>query len=1045
MIDRLVRFSLEARSFVMGLAVLIAAAGTYFALQLPVDAVPDITGVQVVVNSETGAMDPSQVENSVTYVVETELAGLPGVVEVRSLSRFGLSQVVATFEEGTDVYRARTMVVERLQNVRGRLPAGISPEPGPISTGLGEVFLYVLRAKDGSDLARRPEAERLLYLRTVQDFVVQPYLKSRIPRIAEVDTIGGYKKEIHVEFLPQRLERLGVTLEEVLLALDSLGQNFGGGYIERNDRQIIVRTNGVIDDLDAIRAMPVRLNVYGGPVRLDRIARVRAGALQRTGAATYNGEETVLGTVLMLLGANSREVALAAREAADEVQLPADVELVAVYSRDYLVNSTIRTVLVNLGEGAALVVVVLLLILGNVRAALIVSLAIPLSMLVAVSGMLQLHISANLMSLGAIDFGLLVDASVVIVENVLRRLEAKPELAAAALREKLEVVYEAAREVARPVAFGLFIIMVVYVPILGLEGIEGKMFHPMAWTVLMALGASLLIALGLMPALALTFLVRGRKLDASGEALELQEPLLFRFFSRIYRPLLRRSLAHPFLGLVPAVILGLFGILAFTQLGASFIPQLGEGDLLVSFVRDPGMSLRRSIELQKESEDMLLEFPEIERVFARIGTAEAATDPMGVYMGDTFAILKKDRGQWRTDVDLAELREQLRTKFTQRYPDQEITISQPIEFRFNELLEGSRADVNVRIFGRDLETLFHLQERARDILAEMPDVESAELDAITALRRGPVLDVRVNRERLPLFGVPLRNVNETLEAAMGGRTVGWFYEQDRRFPIVVRLAGELRDQPGEIRRIPVGLGDGGTVSLGELAAISEREAIVNIARHGARRYAAVAIELGGGDTLGFVRAAQEKIERELRLPEGYYAEWGGQFRNLERARARLSVVIPIVMVVIFVLLLRSFGSLRQTMLVFLSVPFALTGGVIALYLRDIPFSVPASVGFIALSGIAILNAMVMVTFFNQLREEGETAYDAVFRGAYIRLRPVLMTALVASLGFLPMAVNTGLGAEVQRPLATVVIGGLLTATALTLLLLPALYLRLHRR
>lgn len=1044
MIDRLIRFSLEARTFVIGLSLLVAAAGAYFALRLPVDAVPDITGIQVVVNSETGAMDPAQVESSVTYVVETELAGLPGVVDIRSLSRFGLSQVVATFEDGTDVYRARTMVVERLQNVRGRLPAGISPEPGPISTGLGEVFLYVLRAKEGSELAGRPETERLLYLRTVQDFVVQPFLKSNIPGIAEVDTIGGYKKEIHIEFLPRRLAQLGVTLEEVLLALDSLGQNFGGGYIERENRQIIVRTNGAIDDLESIRGMPVRLNVYGGPIRLDRIARVQEGALQRTGAATYDGEETVLGTVLMLLGANSREVAVAARDAASQVKLPADVELVPVYSRDYLVNSTIRTVLVNLGEGAALVVIVLLLILGNVRAALIVSLAIPLSMLVAVSGMLQLQISANLMSLGAIDFGLLVDASVVIIENVLRRLDAKPELAGAALREKLELVYESAREVARPVAFGLFIIMVVYVPILGLEGIEGKMFRPMAWTVLMALGASLVIALGLMPALALTFLLCARKAGAPAEKQTTHAPVLFRVLSRVYQPLLRRSLARPLLGLAPAAVLGLCGLLAFSQLGASFIPQLGEGDLLVSFVRDPGMSLRRSVELQKESEGILLEFPEIERAFARIGTAEAATDPMGVYMGDTFAILEKDRTRWRPGVDLEELRAQLRTKLTQRYPDQEITISQPIEFRFNELLEGSRADVNVRIFGRDLETLFGLQERARDILAEMPGVESAELDAITALRRGPVLDIRVQRDRLPVFGVHLKDVNEILEASMGGRTVGWFYEQDRRFPIVVRLAGELRDRPGEIRRIPIGLGDGGTASLGSLAEITEREAVVNIARHGARRYAAVAIELSGGDSAGFVRDARNKIARELQLPEAYYTEWGGQFRNLERARARLSVMIPVVIVVIFVLLLRSFGSLRQTMLVFLSVPFALTGGALALYLRGIPFSVPASVGFIALSGIAILNAMVMVTFFNQLREEGATTYDAVFRGASIRLRPVLMTALVASLGFLPMAVNTGLGAEVQRPLATVVVGGLITATALTLLLLPALYLRLHR-
>ncbi len=1039
--NRLVTFSLHNRPFVFGATLLIALAGMYFALHLPVDAVPDITGVQVVVNTETGAMDPAQVESSVTYPIETELAGLPGVTEVRSLSRFGLSQVVATFREGTDIYHARTLTAQRLQSAREALPGGASPELGPIATGLGEVFLYVLSAKEGSALAQKSESERLLYLRTVQDFTVKPYLKARIPNIAEIDTIGGYKKEIHVEFVPSRLAQVGVTLEQLSDALETIGENFGGGTIQRDGRNIIVRTNGLVDDLAVVRSTAVSLNVYGAPIRVGDVAAVRESHVQRTGAATYNGEETVLGTVLMLLGANSRDVALAAREAAAQVPLPPDVELVPVYSRDYLVTTTIGTVLKNLGEGAALVILVLFLILGHFRAALIVSLAIPLSMLVAAAGMFRYEISANLMSLGALDFGLLVDASVVIIENVLRRLEEEPQLAEAPLAEKIDAVGRACREVVRPVSFGLLIIMAVYVPILGLEGIEGKMFRPMALTVLMALGASLVTALGLMPALALTFLLhRPRRAH--------KEPVLLRYAKAAYRPLLDLSLRRPLFILLPTVLIGVLSVFAFLGLGAAFVPRLGEGDLLVSFVRDSGMSLRRSIELQKKSEEILSSYPEIERVFARIGTAESATDPMGVYMGDTFAILEKDTSRWRPGVSLEDLRAELRAKLGAEVPGQEITVSQPIEFRFNELLEGSRADVNVRIFGRNLESLFQYQEQARELLANLPGVEAAELDAITALRRGPLLDIRLRTDVLPRYGLQSRHVNHALETAMGGRRVGSFYEEDRRFPIVVRLAPELRRQSAALRSIPVSLGDGGTAPLGELTTVSEHEGIVNIARNGARRYAAVAVELnarGNANVLDFVERARRELDDKLQLPEGYYTEWGGQFRNLERARARLTVVVPVVMIVIFILILRNTGSLRQTALIFLSVPLALSGGILALYLRGIEFSVSATVGCIALSGIAILNAMVMVSFFNQLLREGASPEEAVRRGALTRLRPVLMTALVASLGFLPMAINTGLGAGVQRPLATVVVGGLLTATVLTLLLLPALYLWMHRK
>ncbi|MCB1326349.1 MAG: efflux RND transporter permease subunit [Spirochaetales bacterium] len=1037
MFGKMTTFALANRYLVITVSALVFAIGIYSASHLPIDAVPDITGVQVIVNTRTGALDPAQVETTVSYPIETELAGLPGVTEVRSLSRFGLSQVVVVFEEHSDVYRARQQVSERLASVE--LPNGLVPEPGPISTGLGEVFMYVVEARAGSALSQRPEAERLRYLRTVHDYTIRPYLKSRVPDVAEIDVIGGYAREILIEFYPERLEAHGITLEEMISRLETLGENFGGGYIERGERQIVVRTDGRVDSLEYIRNVPVRLNVYGGSVRVRDVARVTEGHSQRVGAATYNGQEAVFGTVLMLLGANSRDVARAAGEAVAEIPLPPDVEVRPVYSRDFLVSSTIRTVLTNLAEGAFLVIAILLLLLGNIRAAILVSLAIPLSMLVAVIGMNAIGISANLMSLGAIDFGLLVDASVVIIENLLRRT-AGVETSRLSVSEKLSLVRESVGEVIRPVSFGLMIIMIVYVPILSLEGIEGMMFRPMAITVLIALGASLLVALLTMPALALVFLVSARARH--------KEPIFFRLIQRAYKPALDFSLRHGSALALFALVSAFLSAVVFGRLGAGFVPQLGEGDLLVSFVRDPGLSLSRSVEEQKKAESILLEFGEIRHVFARIGTAESATDPMGAYMGDTFVVLEKDQSVW-PEIDgrrrtVEQLRDAIRARLAQSFPHDEVTISQPIEFRFNELLEGSRADVNLRIYGQDLDRLIELQGQALQVIESLPGVEAAELDAITALRRGPVLNVRMNYDRLTRYGVHLMEVNHALETAMGGRRVGSFQEADLRVPVMLRMAEELRREPGSIARIPVGLTDGGTAPIALLASMHESQEVINIARKGSRRYAAVAIDLDGRDTLGFVEEARARIDQQLALETGYYTEWGGQFRNLERARTRLLIVVPIVMGLIFLLLLRNFQSFRQTAMVFLSVPFAATGGVLALFLRGIPFSVSAAVGLIALSGIAILNAMVMVTFFNQLRASGMPVTEAVRQGALIRLRPVVMTALVASLGFLPMAINTGLGAEVQRPLATVVIGGLVTATLLTLLLLPVLYRWIER-
>ncbi|MBX7057609.1 MAG: CusA/CzcA family heavy metal efflux RND transporter [Leptospirales bacterium] len=1040
MLEKLVSFSIKNRRWVAAGAAILCAAGIYSALRLPIDAVPDITNVQVTVNTNTGALDPAQVETAVSYRIETELSGLPQVREVRSLSRFGLSQVVVVFQENVNIYWARQQVSERLQSVAEELPAGLQPRLGPVSTGLGEVFLYTLSARPGSALASRSEEERLLYLRTIQDYVLKPYLKARIPDVAEIDAIGGYSREIHVELDPPRMGALGVTLEEMVDRLATVGESVGGGYIERDRRQIVVRTRSAAPGLESLAALPVRLNVYGAPIRLRDVARVREGHRQRVGAATLNGQETVLATVMMLLGANSRQTALAARAALAAAPLPGDVIATEVYGRDFLVDSVIQTVLRNLAEGAALVIVTLLLILGNVRAALLVALAIPVSMLAAAVGMERFGVSANLMSLGAIDFGLLVDGAVVLIENLIRRMQ-HIDPRQLSFSEKMELLRSSAAEVVRPISFGLFVIMVVYAPILSLEGIEGKMFRPMALTVLMALGASLAVALLLMPALAMIFLMSKPPAHKT--------PVAFVWLQRLYQPMLDFALRRTKLLAALAAIVTVVSLMLFQHLGANFIPQLGEGDLLVSFVRDPSMSLTASIEEQKRAEQILLKFGEVERASARIGTAESASDPMGVYMADTLLILKKDREQWPL-VDghrrsVAELREAIRASMEKEFPAAEISLSQPIEFRFNEILEGSRADVNLRIFGADLEQLYALQGRAATLLESMPGAESVELDAITALRKGPALNINLDYQRLAASGISLADANFALETAMSGRRVGSYFEQDRRFPIVLRLPEGHRNDPGRIGAIPVGLGDGGAMPISTVSRLEQKEEIINIARNGARRYAAVAIDLSDADTLGFVERARQAVDSQLHLPEGYYAEWGGQFLNLQSARTRLLIVTPLVLAVIFLTLMRSFGSLRQTLLVFVSIPFAASGGVLALALRGIPFSVSASVGFIALSGIAILNAMVMVSFINQLRAEGRSLYDAAREGAMIRLRPVSMTAMVASLGFLPMAINTGLGAEVQRPLATVVIGGLITATTLTLLLLPGLYILLERR
>lgn len=1037
---------LENKIWVIGVFLGFAIWGVLNVLKLPIDAVPDITNVQVMINTKTGALDPERIEKTVTYVIETEMGGLPSLKEVRSLSKYGLSQVNLIFEDGTDIYFVRQQVAQRLQTISSQLPTGISPELAPITTGLGEIVMYTVEAKEGSELAKKPEKEKLLFLRTLQDYSIRPELK-KVTGVADIDSSGGYRKEIHVNARTADLERYGITFDDLEKKLNTVGDSYGGGYIQKNGRQIIVRTTSDITNLDKISEIPIKLNVAGKAILIRDVAGVREDHTQRLGAALLNGEQTVLGTALMYIGANSREVALDVEEAIKNLSLPQDVEIKVVYTRSFLVNQTIKTVSKSLAEGAALVIAVLLLLLGNFRAAILVALAIPLSMLFAATGMKVFGISANLMSLGAIDFGLLVDASVVIIENLLRQYEEQKDPSSLTLRQRLELVINSAQEVSRPVILGLFIIMIVYVPILTLEGIEGKMFHPMALTVLMALGASLLVAVCLMPILAYLLIKPPKSNNGNHES------KVFSIISRAYEPVLSFAIKRQKQVFVVTAVFALICGFLFTKLGSDFIPQLDEGDMILGLVRGTDISIDESVRQQGLAEKIIKSYPEVEHVFSRMGTPESATDPMGVNFADTFLILQKDHNKWPiVNVNGEERRrtkEELYTAVSEQIqkelPGHEVSPTQPIEMRFNEILEGSRADVSLRIIGPDLNKLIEYIDKAKEIIEKIPGVDESEMDALTALRKSPVFNVSLDFNNMAKLGVNIEDANRTLEMAMGGVQVGNYYEVDRRFPVILHLAEEIRNDEKQIERIPVALADGGSIPLARIANFTETDQVTTIARSFGKRYAALSIFLKNRDVASFVKEAKEKISADLKMDNEYSVDWGGQFKNLEKARTRLLLIIPITLLVIFIVLLRNFGSFKQTLLVYSSIPLAITGGVLFLFLRNISFSISAGIGFIALLGIAILNSMVLVDFINQLRAKGKSAREAVVEGARSRLRPVIMTALVAGLGFIPMAFNTGMGSEVQRPLATVVIGGIVTSTLLTLLLLPALYLWMEEK
>ncbi|MBL9219139.1 MAG: efflux RND transporter permease subunit [Opitutaceae bacterium] len=1034
MLERIIGFSLRHRGLVAAAALLLFAAGLWSAFHVGVDAVPDITNPQVQINTAVPALAPDEIETLVTVPIEREMAGLPDMVELRSLSKFGLSQVTMTFKDGVDLYRLRQLVTERLAGARDSLPAGLTPELAPVSTGLGEIVYYTVRYRPGAPNMPPDRAGQLRELRLIHDYQVKPLLRST-PGLAEVNAIGGYEKQIVVAPRPDRLAEAGISFAQLTDAIRASTENAGGGILELGAEAIVVRADTRAKTAGDIAHLPVKFAGAAVPLLVQDVASVEIGSAMRTGASVEDGEEAVTGAAIMLAGANSRLVAQAAVTRLREIQgkLPPGVEIRVTYDRADLVNATIRTVETNLFEGAILVAAVLFALLGNWRAALIVTLAIPLSFLFMLTGMVQGRLTANLMSLGAIDFGLIVDGAVVMVENIMRHLAERQHALGRLLTrdERLAEVRASAQEVARPMFFGVLIITLVYVPILALTGIEGKMFRPMATSVMLALAGALLLALTLMPVLCSWLFSR---------KIREEDGWLVRGAKAIYAPLLRRAFAARWLVVVLA--LGLFagaGVL-FTRLGAEFIPQLDEGSVSIQMIRGNSVGLDASVELQRQSEKLLKEkFPEISHTFSRIGTAEIATDPMGPNVADTYVFFKP-RDQWReiagrraTKADLVEL---MRRELVASVPGQTYLFTQPLQLRFNEIMAGARADLSLKIYGDDFAQLEHLAMESLQILRGIPGGGDVEFEAIG---RVPMLEITPKRAALQRLGLHADEINAVVATALAGEAAGSLVEGSRRTEIVVRLPEAKRLDIEGLRELPVTAAGGVQVPLSRIADLTVADRVATINREDTQRRLAILVNVRGRDTEGFVREATEQLRARLKPPAGYYWEFGGQFENLQAARARLAIVVPAALVLIFVLIYASFGSATQAALIYLCVPLAATGGVAALWLRGLPFTISAAVGFIALSGIAVLNGIMLVSFINLLRTRGRALREACVEGTLTRLRPLLMTAFVASLGFVPMALSTGPGAEVQRPIATVVIGGVITATFLTLVVLPVLY------
>ncbi|MCQ3023175.1 CusA/CzcA family heavy metal efflux RND transporter [Pseudomonas savastanoi] len=1041
MFERLIQFAIEQRIVVMLAVLLMAGLGIASYQKLPIDAVPDITNVQVQINTSAPGFSPLETEQRITFAIETNMAGLPGLQQTRSLSRSGLSQVTVIFEDGTDLFFARQLVGERLQIAKDQLPEGVDAMMGPISTGLGEIFLWTVEAREGA-LKEDGTPYTPTDLRVIQDWIIKPQLRN-VPGVAEINTIGGFARQYQIAPDPKKLAAYKLTLNDLVAALERNNANVGAGYIERGGEQLLIRAPGQLGTVDDI-ANIVIANVQGTPIRISSVAEVGIGKEMRSGAATENGREVVLGTVFMLIGENSRTVsqAVAAKLADINRTLPEGVEAVTVYDRTNLVEKAIATVKKNLIEGAILVIVILFLFLGNIRAALITAMVIPLAMLFTFTGMFTNKVSANLMSLGALDFGIIVDGAVVIVENAIRRLaHAQKKYGRMLTRsERFHEVFAAAREARRPLIFGQLIIMVVYLPIFALTGVEGKMFHPMAFTVVIALLGAMILSVTFVPA-AIAIFVTGKVKEEEG--------FVMRTARHRYAPILSWVLGHRSIAFGLALVLIVLSGFTASRMGSEFIPSLSEGDFALQALRVPGTSLTQSVDMQQRLEKAIIDkVPEVQRVFARTGTAEIAADPMPPNISDSYVMLKP-QSEW-PDPDksretlIADLQ-----KAAASVPGSNYELSQPIQLRFNELVSGVRSDVAVKVFGDDMNVLNQTAAKIAATLQKVPGASEVKVEQTTGL---PVLTINIDRDKAARYGLNVADVQDAIAIALGGRQAGTLYEGDRRFDLVVRLSEQLRTDVNGLSSllipVPASANSNQQISFIALSQVASLDLVLGpnqISRENGKRVVIVSANVRGRDLGSFVEEAGTTIDSGVQIPAGYWTNWGGQFEQLQSAAKRLQIFVPVALLLVLALLFMMFNNLKDGLLVFTGIPFALTGGVMALWLRDIPLSISAGVGFIALSGVAVLNGLVMIAFIRSLREEGRSLHDAITEGALTRLRPVLMTALVASLGFIPMALATGTGAEVQRPLATVVIGGILSSTALTLLVLPALYQWAHRR
>lgn len=1023
--ERIIQFSIQNAIWVLLFACTWIAVGVYSYQKLPIDAVPDITNTQVQINTQAKGFTALEVEQRITYPIENAMAGIPDLELTRSISRYGLSQVTIIFKDGTDIYWARQQINQRTQEAQSELPAQIAPTMSPVSTGLGEIYQWVLKADPN---AKKPDgtAYTPMDLREIQDWIVRPQLQ-RVKGVAEVNSIGGFEKTYVVSPDLNRMQQLNISLEQLQQALAQNNENRGAGYIEDNGQQLTVRVPGAFNGLSDIENTMLG-SPNGSPIRVGDIAQVSIGHDLRTGGATYNGKETVLGVVMMAMGGNSQTVSKAVDAKLQDIQnsLPKGVVIETVYDRTILVEKAIKTVQKNLVEGAILVIIILFLFLGNIRAALITACVIPLSMLFTLTGMAQQNISANLMSLGALDFGIIVDGAVVIVENCIRRLAHTQQLLKRPLTqsERFKEVFLAARQARRPLIFGQLIILVVYLPIFALSGVEAKMFHPMALAVVLALVAAIILSITFVPA-AVALWVKGD--------IQEKESRWMLWLKAKYQQTL--DISYQYKAVVLTFALCLLVITGFisTKLGSEFAPQLSEGDFAIQQLRSPSTGLEESLRIQENTEKLLLKsFPEIKAVFARTGTAEVATDVMPPNISDGYIMLKP-RSEWPNPKEsLDELRGRMVT-YLATIPGNNSEFSQPIELRFNELISGVRSDVGVKIFGDDMNVLNTEATKISKIIQQISGSSAVKVEQTSGL---PLLNVEVNKTLAAQYGLSVRSIQDLVATSIGGQSVGEILEGDRRFDFVIRL-GEQDRSVASVSQLPIQLPNGGSILLSDVAQVSTIEGINQVSRENGKRRVVVTTNVEGRDLGSFVSDVQTQL-KAYTLPSGYWIEYGGQFENLASAKARMQIVIPLALITIFILLMAVFHNVKESLLVFTGIPFALTGGVLFLWLRDIPLSMSAGIGFIALSGVAVLNGLVMLTFIKELRDK-YPVHKAVWQGAILRLRPVLMTACVASLGFVPMALATGTGAEVQRPLATVVIGGIISSTLLTLVLLPVLY------